>query len=278
MIKPYFETELGKLYCENCLRILLDMPDNYVDLTITSPPYGNLRQYKDYVFNFEGIANELYRITKKGGIVVWIVGDETINGSETGMSFKQSLFFKDIGFKLHDTMIYQKDSCPFPETNRYYPSFEYMFIFSKDKPKTVNLLKDKINIRYGDLVASSTQREANGKTKKVSAQKTNPNRMVKKIGTRTNIWLYSPGFMKSTSDVIAFEHPAIFPEKLAEDHILSWSDPGDLILDPMAGSGTVLKICELAKRKWIGIDISKEYCEIAKKRIEQTTKQKALFN
>lgn len=270
MIKPYFETELGKLYCDNCLRILLDLPDNYIDLTITSPPYGNLRDYKDYVFNFEGIANELYRITKTGGIVVWIVGDESINGSETGISFQQALFFQKIGFNKHDTMIYMKDGMSYPEITRYHQIFEYMFIFSKNKPKTFNPLV-RANLQRGRFL-KFTDRQKNGSTVLSDSH------CIKKETQYGNIWCYKTGFSKSSKDKIAFEHPAIFPEELAMDHILSWSNPSDLILDPMSGSGTVLKIAELAKRKWIGIDISREYCEITKKRLEQTTKQKALFN
>jgi len=256
----------------DCVELMKEIPDDFIDLTVTSPPYDNLRDYNNEVtWNFEKfkeVAKELFRITKPGGVVVWVVGDATIKGSETGTSFRQALFFKDCGFNLHDTMIYQKDACPFPETNRYYPMFEYMFVFSKGKPKTVNLIADKPNKRYGEKIASSTQRRPDGKTVKVSANKTDLTRTVKKYGVRGNVWQYSPGYNKSTKDKYAYKHPAMFPEQLAEDHILTWSNPGDVVFDPFLGSGTTAKMAVLNDRKYIGFEISKEYFDIACQRLD----------
>jgi len=271
--------ELNRIYNEDCLEGMKRIQDGFVDLTVTSPPYDNLRAYNGNIEQwsfekFQGIAKELYRVTKQGGVVVWVVGDATINGSETGTSFKQALYFKEIGFNLHDTMIYQKDTCPFPETNRYYPMFEYMFVFSKGKPRTVNLIADKPNKRYGEKVASSTQRQPDGKTVKVSANKTDPTRTVKKYGVRGNVWIYSLGFNKSTKDEYAFKHPAIFPEQLAQDHILSWSNEGDVVLDPFIGSGTTAKMALLNNRHFIGFELSEEYCKIANERIRKAIAEK----
>jgi site-specific DNA-methyltransferase (adenine-specific) len=268
---------INQIICGDCLEVMKGLPDKCIDLTVTSPPYDNLRDYNNKVtWNFEKfkeVAKELFRITKPGGVVVWVVCDATIKGGETGTSFRQALFFMKCGFNLHDTMIYQKDACPFPETNRYYPAFEYMFIFSKGKPKTANLIADKPNKRYGEKVASSTQRRPDGKTVKVSANKTDPTRTVKKYGVRGNVWQYSPGYNKSTKDKYAYQHPAMFPEQLAEDHILTWSNPGDIVFDPFLGSGTTAKMALLNGRNYIGIDISEEYCEIARKRIAEHTQQ-----
>lgn len=260
---------INKVIQGDCLEVIKGIPDKSIGLIVTSPPYDNLRDYQGYNFDFEGIAKQLFRTTKDGGVVVWIVGDQTINGSETGTSFKQALYFKDLGFNLHDTMIYEKDSSPFPETNRYYPSFEYMFICSKGKPKTTNLLKDKINLRFGENVSHSTQREKDGTTRSVSAKKTNPNKTIKEFGIRKNVWKYSPGMGKSTKDIIAYNHPAIFPEGLAGDHILSWSNEGDIVLDPLSGSGTTCKMAKKYKRNFIGIEIHDGYCEIARQRLRQ---------
>lgn len=250
----------------DCLEGMKLISDNFIDLTVTSPPYDNLRSYKGYSFNFEKIAKELYRVTKEGGVVVWVVGDATIKGSETGTSFKQALYFKEIGFNLHDTMIYAKDSCPFPETNRYYPCFEYMFVLSKGKPKTVNLIMDKPNKRFGEK-KTGTVRQPSGELISVSAVKNNTGRKIKEFGVRRNIWEYQVGKWKVTKDEIAYKHPAIFPEQLAEDHILSWSNEGDLVFDPMAGSGTTLKMAKLHNRNYLGFEISKEYIEIANERL-----------
>lgn len=259
---------VNTIICGDNMKVMPDLPDGCIDLTVTSPPYDNLRDYKGYSFNFEGIAKQLYRITKVGGVVVWIVGDMTVNGSETGTSFKQALYFKKIGFNLHDTMIYEKSGCSFPETNRYYPIAEYMFVLSKGSPKTTNLISDRINTYAGEYVArENADRQKDGSLTPNTAYKNEYNKKVKQFGVRYNIWKYSVGKGNTTKDDV-FAHPAIFPEKLAADHILSWSNPGDIILDPMSGSGTTVKMASLLGRRYIGIDISSNYCEIARQRLE----------
>ena len=241
-----------------------------VDLTVTSPPYDNLRTYQDEIdwnFNiFKEIANLLYGITKDGGVVVWIVNDATINGSETGTSFRQALYFKEIGFRLHDTMIYKKTGIPFPEINRYYPCFEYMFVLSKGKPKTYNLIQDKVNTSKGHLICC-TERQVDGSMKQSSGRK--KGRRMKEKGVRTNIWEYKTGRNNSSKNPIAFQHPAIFPEKLAEDHIISWSNEGDLVLDCFMGSGTTGVACQELNRDFIGIEKVEEYYNIAKERCKE---------
>jgi len=257
----------NKIIQGDCVEIMKEMEENSVDLVVTSPPYDNLRDYKGYTFNFEGIAKELFRVVKDGGVVVWVVGDATIDGSETGTSFKQALYFKEIGFNLHDTMIYRKTGCPFPEQNRYYPIFEYMFIFSKGKPKTTNLIKDRKNIYAGAKVARKAHaRQVDGSVKENSAQRIDPNRVLKNIGVRYNIWEITSSRNANSG---TGNHPAIFSEKLAEDHIISWSNKGDLVLDPMCGSGTTCKMAKLLNRDFIGIEISPEYCKIAEERLRQ---------
>lgn len=242
-----------------------EMPGNCIDLTVTSPPYDNLRTYKGYSFEFEPIAKELYRITKQGGVVVWVVGDQTINGSETGTSFKQALYFKEIGFNLHDTMIYDKGSSAYPDRVRYYNVFEYMFVFSKGKIKTFNPINDRKNICAG-MKAHGTRRGTDGVLKGVSEKA--KTRVYKEYGSRQNIWRIDAGKYKTTKDVYAFEHPAMFPEQLAEDHILSWSNEGDIVFDPFLGSGTTAKMAALNKRHYIGFEISEEYFNICCKRLD----------
>ena len=256
----------NRIYNMDCVEGMKLLPDCSVDLTVTSPPYDNLRMYKGYAFDFEAVAAELFRVTKDGGVLVWVVNDATIKGSETGTSFRQALHFKEIGWKLHDSMIYAKDSCPYPETTRYYPGFEYMFVLVKGKIKTVHLIADKPNKTSGDKV-SGTERKTDGTIRRMSAVVKNTGRKVKPYGVRSNIWHYGMGFMKSTTDKIAYKHPAIFPEKLARDHIISWSNPGDVVLDPFMGSGTVAKMARLTGRDFIGFEISKEYCDIAEERL-----------
>ena len=252
----------------NCLEVMKSMPSNSIDLTVTSPPYDNLRTYNGYTFDFEGIAQELYRVTKHGGVVVWVIGDShDKKGSETLTSFKHALYFKEIGFNIHDTMIYQKNSYPFPPSNRYYQQFEYMFVISKGKPKTTNIQTQK-TIWKKDSDEISTTRNADGTTSSMKYAKGKDERKM------DNVWLMNTGFMRTTKDKIAYKHPAIFPDELAKRHILSWSNEGDTVLDCFLGSGTTGKIAKQLNRNFIGIEISQEYLDIAKERIEQALRNK----
>lgn len=253
--------EINKIHQGDCLKLMKEIPDFSVDLTITSPPYDNLRDYKGYSFDFEIIAKELYRVTKNGGVVVWVVGDATIKGSETGTSFKQALFFKEIGFNLHDTMIWNKGNFTAVGTlkYRYAPVFEYMFVLSKGNINTFNPIKDKINKHAGSK-AHGTIRQKDGTTKRIVSHN---KKVISKFGQRFNIWEIQNIGNRNV------KHPATFPEKLVNDHIISWSNKGDIVLDPLCGSGTTCKMAVKNNRKFIGIEISEEYCKIANKRLEQ---------
>ena len=256
--------ELNKIYNEDCLKTMAKMPENFVDLTITSPPYDDLREYKGYSFEFEKIAKELFRVTKKGGVLVWVVNDATNKGNETGTAFKQALFFKECGFNLHDTMIWFKpNSFNFGSNSCYRQSFEYMFVFSKGKIKTTNLIKDIPTKLKGQKVKGA-RKHANGVRDVV------PDFVVGDYKKRNNVWEIPVGTSNNG-------HPAIFPEKLAEDHILSWSKEGDLVYDPMLGSGTTAKMAILNNRRFIGSEISKEYCDEANKRIKPHLQQLKLI-
>ncbi len=253
--------EIYKIYNEDCLVTMGNMPDNFIDFVITSPPYDNIRNYNGYHFEFEKIAIELYRVLKIGGVIIWVIADATIDGSETGTSFRQALFFKEIGFKLHDTMIYYKNN-PMPQTgNRYHQHFEYMFAFSKGTPKTFNPILEPT--KYKGL-ANMKNRGQNGSLDYEKVERTKE----KKIG---NVFFYSIGGGISTKDKIAFNHPAIFPEALVADQINTWTNENDLVYDPFMGSGTTAKIAHILKRRWIGSEISKEYVEISEARLKEHT-------
>jgi site-specific DNA-methyltransferase (adenine-specific) len=248
-------------------KVLKNLPENSVDLTVTSPPYDDIRDYKGYNFSDSvliNIINELFRVTKSGGVVVWVVGDSTVNGSETGTSFRQALKFIELGFKLHDTMIYEKNTSSFPAKktgSRYTQIFEYMFVFCKDKIKTANLICDKPNKWAGHTNwGKNTNRLKNGEL-----QETKDLKPVPDFSPRNNIWKYNVGKGFNSSDKESHEHPAIFPQQLAEDHILTWSNEDDVVLDLFSGSGTTCKMAKKNKRKFIGIDISEEYCKLAEK-------------
>ena len=245
-------------FVADCVEFMRGMDEECVDLTVTSPPYDNLRDYEGYSFDFENIAEHLYKVTKPGGIVVWVVGDK-INGGRTLTSFRQGLFFQEIGFQMHDVMIYQKKNTPFMRSNAYTNCYEFMFVLSRGKPNTFNPLKVK-TARYG-MEMLTHNKGPDGVNKKVLKE-------LKKQKTRTNIWSYAVGYGGTTTDKIAFKHPAVFPEKLAEDHILSWTNPGDIVFDPMCGSGTTGKMALKHRRRFIGVDISEEYIAIAKERVK----------
>ena len=236
---------LNKIFNENCLDTMARMPDGLIDLTVTSPPYDNLRDYNGYSFDFEAIAAELYRVTAPNGVLVWVIGDATVKGSETGSSFRQALHFMELGFKLHDTMIFEKNSSTFPaRTNgsRYTQIFEYMFVFAKGDVEAA-LICDKPNKWAG-------HKDFGGKLK-------NP---VPDFSPRNNIWRYVTSFN-------GVEHPAPFPERLAQDHILTWSEPGALVYDPFMGSGTTAKMAVLNDRRFVGSEMSAKYCAVAEERL-----------
>ena len=254
-----------ELHHGDCLEVMKNIPDGSVDLTVTSPPYDNLRSYNgnNKLWNqtvWECVIEELYRVTKDGGVVVWIVGDATIKGSETGTSFKQVLCAKEIGFRLYDTMIWRKPHTgAIGNLNAYENVFEYMFVFSKGKPKSTNIIKDKPNKRAGEL-QSGSMRKIDGTVKKDN--KGYGSKKIESYGRRHNVWDINP--VKNNR---GGKHPAPFPIQLAHDHIISWSEEGDLVLDPFVGSGTTGVACLNTNRNFIGIELDETYFNIAKERI-----------
>lgn len=245
--------EINKNYNENCLDTMARMQDNFIDLTVTSPPYDDLRTYNGYSFNFEGIAKELFRVTKQGGVVVWVVGDATIKGNESGTSFKQALFFKDIGFNLHDTMIWSKPNAIPTQSTRYQQGFEFMFVFTKGKLKAFNPIKIESKCKGVKVKKHRAKKEGHNYNEE-GHYTVSDKKMI------DNVW--SIANVKNKT-----KHKAIFPEKLANDHIISWSNEKDLVYDCFMGSGTTAKMAKINNRKWIGSEISKEYCDIISARV-----------
>lgn len=264
--------DINKTYNEDCLITMSKMEDNFIDLVITSPPYDNIRNYNNtindnrhngYSFQFENICKELYRIVKIGGVVVWIVNDSTVNGTETLNSFRQALYFKECGFNVHDTMIYRKLN-PQPNAGkRYQQSFEYMFVFSKGTPKTHNILLRPRNNKCNDKRTYRRKKFV----RKQNGEFTEGDYYIKEMVPDFNVWDFYVGGGNSTKDKEAFNHPAIFPEELVSKHIESWSNKGDLIYDPFMGSGTTSKMSILLNRNYIGSEIVKEYTDIEKSRL-----------
>lgn len=270
---------LNNIYNNDSVLQLKEFPDNSIDLILTSPPYDDLRFYgnkdKKELENswnyetFKKIAKECSRVLKDGGVIIWVVNDATINESESGTSFKQALYFKEeCCLKLFDTMIYSKSSFAYPSKNKYHQLFEYMFVFSKGNPKTFNPIEDRIN-KYFNVKrwGKYTTRLKNGELENVQSKDL---AIISKnfFGKRNNIWQYSTGSNVSTTDKIAFEHPAIFPEMLAIDNILSWTNENDIVLDPFCGSGTTVKAAKILKRNFIGIELNKNYIPIIEERLK----------
>ena len=260
---------LDRIANANCIAVMDDLDDASVDLVVTSPPYDSLREYSGYHFDLDGIVKRLYRVVKDGGVVVWVVADATVDGSETGTSFRQALLFMETGFKLHDTMIFRKRN-PIPQVyrKRYGNEFEYMFVFSKGTVKTHNPIM--IDCLHAGLELNGTTYKNYSKGSQVRQKLAKP---VKAQKIKGNIWEYVVG--KNKEDQEAKGHPAPFPCQLAEDHILSWSNSGDLVLDPMCGSGTVCKVAKALGRHFIGVDVSADYCSIASARVAKTQRRPA---
>lgn len=256
--------ELNKIYNMDNVQGMKQLDNESVDLVITSPPYDNLRNYNGFSFDFENVAKELYRVTKHGGVVVWIVSDSTKNYSESGTSFRQALGFMEHGFNMFDTMIWIKDGGGAIGSNIcYVQNFEYMFVFSKGKPKAINLIYDKPNLSYDPSKKQYTRLDS-----RVGDDRGSAKEVVMKMNEysrRNNWWYLCPQPQDGSS-----WHPAVFPEKLVRDHIISWSNEGDLVLDPFMGSGTTAKVARALGRKYIGFEISKEYCDRAQKRLDNS--------
>ena len=278
---------LNSILYGDCLDTLPRFDPDFVDFVLTSPPYDDLRSYHGYHFDCPSVAKALYRVMKPGGVVVWVVADAVVDGGETGTSFRQALTFQDAGFRIHDTMIYEKNTCSFPASrkgNRYSQTFEYMFVFSKGKPKTANLLLDKPNKWQGTTNwGKNTDRGKDGQLRQKKNIKPVPD-----FSPRNNVWRYVPEYDKDEAaedivasevrryvvgggigqkDKAAYKHPATFPQALAEDHILTWSKRGDVVMDPMCGSATSCLAAQCLDRHFIGIDISREYTELACRRL-----------
>ncbi|MDA0768480.1 MAG: site-specific DNA-methyltransferase [Verrucomicrobia bacterium] len=254
---------LDRVICGDNCETLAAMPAESVDLVVTSPPYDDLRTYGGHSWDFDGVARELTRVLKPGGVIVWVVNDATVNGSETGTSMKQALGFMDSGLRLHDTMIWEKVNVV-PSVavmqSRYEQCWEYMFVLSKGKPKTCNHIREPKT--YMDTRKTHQgHRKANGEFGEL------------KVSQRTdkilrNLWRIKTGGGHA-GDATCHDHPAVFPERLAKDHVATWSNPGDVVLDPFAGSGTTLKAAKELGRRFVGIEINPEYVEICHRRIAQ---------
>ncbi|MXY54206.1 MAG: site-specific DNA-methyltransferase [Gammaproteobacteria bacterium] len=245
------------IHTGDCVEFMTTMDAATVDLVVTSPPYDDLRDYKGFTFDCVAVAEGLAKVVKRGGVVVWVVGDR-INGGRSLTSFDHAFTFRDAGFTVYDAMIFKKRNTPFMRKRAYTNCYEFMFIFSRGIPKTFNPLRSP-SVRSGPapLPFLKGTDGVNRKTR----------RSLSEHKVRTNIWSYAVGKNGTTSDMYAFRHPAMFPENLARDHILSWSNPGDLVFDPMCGAGTACKMAKATGRRWLGVDVSAEYTAIARQRV-----------
>ena len=264
--------ECGRIYNESCIDTLGRMSDDYVDMTITSPPYDDLRDYNGYHFPVEEIASSLYTKTKKGGVVIWVVGDRTVNGDETLSSFHHAITFQKAGFNVHDTMLYVKRN-PIPSDcgKRYRQAFEYMFCFSKGQPKTFNPITEPTKSAGQKITAFRITGKGRG-----NVPDEDIGRELKAERKVSNIFTYNVG-TSSSKDKIAFKHPAIFPEQLVADQITTWTNKGDIVYDCFMGSGTTAKVAHLLKRRWIGSEVSAEYVAIARERLAPYTEDEKFF-
>jgi site-specific DNA-methyltransferase (adenine-specific) len=262
---------INQIRCCECVEGMRSLPDGCIDLTVTSPPYDEVREYGGHGWGldkFKAIADELLRITTRGGVVVWVVQEQIRKGKESGTVSRQRLYFQDIGFDLYSTMIMVSDGVRLPQPRRYVNQFQHALVLSKGRPRSVYLLKDRPNSTAGDPLRGKV-RDRKGRLE----VRRYPDRVTGELGLRTNVWSYGVGWGKSTTDAYAFEHPALMPDNLARDHILSWSSPGDLVFDPMAGAATTCKMALLHNRKYLGFEIYRRYFRIAQRRMRDAHAQ-----
>ena len=248
----------------DCVELLPTLPQ--ADLILTSPPYGTMRDYGGHEFDWRVVADAIVPALAPGGVLVWIVKDQTIDGSKSGESFRQALYFLDAGLRLHDVLIYRKAANSNPTPNRVFQDSEFMFVFSNGAPRTANITKDVPSLWAG------TTRGINGTGR--SSKGNNPTspgkRLIGPYKNRGTVWEYLVGYGHSAPDFLdAHDHPAIFPLTLAKDHISMWTNPGDLVIDPMCGSGTTLRAAKDLNRRYIGIDIHAPYVALAEQRLSQ---------
>jgi DNA modification methylase len=271
MVTPYYQDDRVTLYCGDCLEVMKQIESGIIDCVVTSPPYDNLRDYNGYTWDFEALAHDLYRCCVNGGLLCWNVNDSVIDGSETLTSAKQKIYFREhVGFRIHDTMIYKKSNFSRPDDTRYHQVFEYVFVFSKGKPRCFNPIKDKRNVTHGKpCFGRHTMRERDGSMKEREKRY-----IAAEYGMRGNVWECKTAGQELVCQ--SLPHPAMMPYGLCRDLVLSWSNPGDIVLDPLCGSGTTGVACIKTNRRFIGIEISEEYCEIALKRIKEAQAQPML--
>ena len=266
MFQPDYYDESVELYHGDCTKLLSQL-NLHANLIITAPPIEHSKDVDYKSFDFDLVANVCVNTLSEGGVMVWIVSDSTIKGSETGNSFKQALSFIERGLRLHDTMIFEKRHPRLTTNNRYMNAWEYMFVFSKGEPSVANMIIDRPNVTAGKGRYKSL---GSGRDKSKIEITNLENRIVQEYSKRTNIWDYAVGYNHSAPDYKnAHQHPAIFPLALAQDHILTWSNPGDLVLDPMCGSGTTLRAAKNLNRYAVGIEINKKYIDLIKERMAQ---------
>ena len=262
---------INQIFNEDCLETMKRMPDNYVDLILTSPPYDNMRSYggnKNYhqrlnqtgfSFDFEGIAKELTRVLKPGGVIMWNVQDQTIKGSRTGNSMRQALFFmEECGLFLHDHLIWYKTGTPFPSIYRYRNVWENMFILTKGKPNTFNPILKK-NKTGG--ASRNRRRERNHNGELVMKERVVT---TKEYGIDDNVW-YITNHFNVTDEMKKYGHPAVMADEVAKRHIQSWTNEGDVVYDPFLGAATTTRLAKQMNRNWIGSEIHKPYFDISKK-------------
>lgn len=257
---PPFD-QMNCVHLGDCVDGMRGLPESCIPLTVTSPPYGNLRKYGGHLFDFEAVAQELWRVTAPGGVVVWVVADHVKGGTETGDVCRQQLRFQELGFRAHEKLVMSK-SYRLPQKTRYFGDcLEFALVLSKGKPRSINLLRDKENSTPGQCRRFS-QMAPDGR-RSVSTKKYT----VGRYGVRGKVWYYPRGGQLTTSDRAAFQQTAPMPVEMARDHIRSWSRPGDLVFDPFLGSGTTAKMALLNDRRYLGYEVHEPYFEIAQRRL-----------
>lgn len=251
-----------RLLTGDACEILPTIRESSVDLTVFSPPYDGLRDYKGKPsFDMAVLGREILRVTKEGGVCCMVIQDATKNGAKSLTSFRTACLFADLGWRLFECCIYSRAGVPGAWwTKRFRVDHEYIFIFTRGDglPRRFDKTSLMVESKYAGITAGGTKRTTKGDF--VAIKKT----VISPLKCRGTIWHYAAS--NTERNKTKSEHPATYPDSLARDIISCFSKEGDLVLDPMMGSGTTGIASVNMGRRFLGIEISVQYMEIAKRR------------
>lgn len=253
---------MGHLSIADAIEHASTLASDSVDLVLFSPPYDGVRDYRgNWTLDLPALGSELLRVVKDGGFAVMVIADGTKNQRKSMTTFRTAVAWEDAGWSLFESVIYSRDGRPGAWwATRFRVDHEHILMFYKGKRPRPVTHHDGLRVpsKHAGKKWTGTQRLTDGTLVKTSAT-------VAADKCRGTIWHYATS--NSEGNRTKAKHPATFPDALARDVILALSAPGDVVYDPMMGSGTSVVIAAQEGRRWLGNDFFAEYVEIAQQRL-----------